>query len=77
MNKLGLFKSMAIGLMLLAGTVSASAQKENIFGMANRVGVGVGVGTEGIGFDVAVLLPNMYRHVLDLTSFRKSISTHL
>lgn len=41
MNKLGLFKSMAIGLMLLAGTVSASAQKENIFGMANRVGVGV------------------------------------
>ena len=49
MNKLGLFKSMAIGLMLLAGTVSASAQKENIFGMANRVGVGVGVGTEGIG----------------------------
>ena len=56
MNKLGLFKSMAIGLMLLAGTVSASAQKENIFGMANRVGVGVGVGTEGIGFDVAVPL---------------------
>lgn len=56
MNKLGLFKSMAIGLMLLAGTVSASAQKKNIFGMANRVGVGVGVGTEGIGFDVAVPL---------------------
>lgn len=45
--------------------------------MANRVGVGVGVGTEGIGFDVAVPLTNMYRHVLALTSFRKSISTHL
>lgn len=56
MNKKNLFKSMVIGLMLLTGTVSASAQDENIYGMANRVGVGVGVGTEGIGFDVAVPL---------------------
>ena len=47
---------MVIGLMLLTGTVSASAQDENIYGMANRVGVGVGIGTEGIGFDVAVPL---------------------
>lgn len=56
MNKMGFFKSAAIGLMLFVGTGSASAQKENIFGMANRVGIGVGVGTEGVGFDVAVPL---------------------
>ena len=49
---------MVIGLMLTTGVVAVSAQdeKSEFFGVANRVGVGVGVGTEGIGFDVAVPL---------------------
>ena len=49
---------MVIGLMLTTGVVAVSAQdeKSGFFGVANRVGVGVGVGTEGIGFDVAVPL---------------------
>lgn len=49
---------MVLGLMLTTGVVAVSAQdeKSEFFGIANRVGVGVGVGTEGIGFDVAVPL---------------------
>lgn len=49
---------MVLGLMLTTGVVAVSAQdeKSEFFGVANRVGVGVGVGTEGIGFDVAVPL---------------------
>lgn len=42
--------------LLCATNVSAQEKKENIFGLGNRVGVGIGVGTEGIGFDVAVPL---------------------
>ena len=56
MKTLGFLKGMVIGLMLTTGVVAASAQdeKSGFFGIANRVGVGVG--TEGIGFDVAVPL---------------------
>lgn len=56
MKTFGLVKSMVIGIMLLTGTTAVSAQDDNLYGIANRVGVGVGVGTEGIGFDVAVPL---------------------
>ncbi|WP_444370114.1 hypothetical protein [Prevotella sp.] len=56
MKTFGLVKSMVIGLMLLTGATAVSAQDDNLYGIANRVGVGVGVGTEGIGFDVAVPL---------------------
>lgn len=56
MKTSGLVKSMVIGLMLLTGATAVSAQDDNLYGIANRVGVGVGVGTEGIGFDVAVPL---------------------
>lgn len=58
MKTLGFLKGMVIGLMLTTGVVAVSAQdeKSGFFGVANRVGVGVGVGTEGIGFDVAVPL---------------------
>lgn len=58
MKTLGFLKGMVIGLMLTTGVVAVSAQdeKSGFLGIANRVGVGVGVGTEGIGFDVAVPL---------------------
>lgn len=58
MKKSSFVKSVVIGLMLLTGTVAASAQEKDgeFFGLADRVGVGIGVGTEGIGFDVAVPL---------------------
>lgn len=58
MKTLGFLKGMVIGLMLTTGVVAVSArdEKSGFFGVANRVGVGVGVGTEGIGFDVAVPL---------------------
>lgn len=51
-------KSMIVGVMALLSVTSVSAQekKANLFGLGNRVGIGVGVGTEGIGFDVAVPL---------------------
>lgn len=44
------------GVMLLLGLTGASAQSEAFYGVGNRVGVGVGVGTEGIGLDAAVSL---------------------
>lgn len=50
--KAALISTMAF---LCVGNVSAQ-QKENIFGLGNRVGIGVGYGTEGLGFDVAVPL---------------------
>lgn len=54
MKNFGFSKSLMVGFMLLIGASSVSAQDSNIFGIANRVGVGVGAGTEGIGVDVAV-----------------------
>lgn len=54
-KNLSFAKSLIVGLMLMAGVTTASAQENSaFFGLANRVGVGVGAGTEGIGVDVAV-----------------------
>ena len=47
----------ALAMMTLHPASSFAQQhNDNIFGLANRVGIGVGVGTEGIGLDVAVPL---------------------
>lgn len=62
MTKL-LLKTFALSVITLFAATTISAQetttkqkKENKFGLANRVGVGVGYGTEGLGFDVAIPL---------------------
>lgn len=48
-------KSLIIASAMAFCSSAASAQENsNIFGIGNRVAVGVGVGTEGIGFDAAV-----------------------
>lgn len=54
-------KTLALGILALFAVTTISAQedatkKKNKFGLANRVGVGVGYGTEGLGFDVAIPL---------------------
>ena len=54
-------KTLALGILALFAVTTVSAQEEpakkkNKFGLANRVGVGVGYGTEGLGFDVAIPL---------------------
>lgn len=52
-------KTIFIAFALLAGTLHAYAEenkKSSIFGIANRIGIGVGVGTEGIGIDIATPL---------------------
>ena len=54
-------KTLALGILALFAVTTISAQEEpakkkNKFGLANRVGVGVGYGTEGLGFDVAIPL---------------------
>lgn len=54
MKNYGFAKSLMIGFMLMVGASSVSAQNSDFFGVANHVGAGVGVGTEGIGVDVAV-----------------------
>lgn len=54
MKNFGFAKSLMIGFMLMVGASSVSAQNSDFFGVANHVGVGAGVGTEGIGVDVAV-----------------------
>lgn len=54
MKKLGLAKSMLLSAMMLVGAGTATAQDDNFYGIGNRVAVGVGVGTEGIGIDAAV-----------------------
>lgn len=54
-----ILKSLIIAIIMLAGSLQANAQenqKKSIFGIANRVGLGVGAGTEGIGIDVATPL---------------------
>lgn len=54
-----ILKSLIIAIIILAGSLQADAQenqKKSIFGIANRVGLGVGAGTEGIGIDVATPL---------------------
>lgn len=54
-------KTLALGILALFAVTTISAQEEpakkkNKFGLANRIGVGVGYGTEGLGFDVAIPL---------------------
>lgn len=49
-------KFLIAGAMFLLGLTGMSAQSEAFYGVGNRVGVGVGVGTEGIGLDAAVSL---------------------
>ena len=54
-----ILNSLIIAIIMLAGSLQADAQenqKKSIFGIANRVGLGVGAGTEGIGIDVATPL---------------------
>ena len=53
MNKKTIMKSFAIAIALIAGTAQVNAQKNDssMFGVANRIGIGVGAGTEGIGID--------------------------
>lgn len=47
---------LALGI-ILSGATGASAQEQTEFyGLANRAGLGVGVGTEGIGIDAATCL---------------------
>lgn len=49
------------GLMLLGlSNMSAQEEKSSFYGIGNRVGVGVGVGTEGIGIDGAVSLTKYF-----------------
>ena len=70
MKNLNFAKSFVVGLMLLAGTSSVSAQeKTNIFGLGNRVGIGVGLGTEGIGIDAAVPLTKYVQARVGLNIF--------
>ncbi len=65
---------LSISLMLLAVT-SASAQGEKpFFGLGNRVGVGVGIGTEGIGFDAAVSLNKYFQARVGVKSSPTSAS---
>lgn len=55
MKSLSLCKSVLLAVMMLLGIGASSAQeKDNIYGIANHVAVGVGVGTEGYGIDAAV-----------------------
>ena len=59
MKKLIMIKTAIIAEAMMAFNpcfTIAQNTNDNIFGLANRVGIGVGVGTEGIGFDVAVPL---------------------
>lgn len=51
-------KSLAIAIALIAGTAQVNAQKNDssMFGVANRIGIGVGAGTEGIGIDLSTPL---------------------
>ena len=58
MNKKTIMKSLAIAIALIAGTAQVNAQKNDssMFGVANRIGIGVGAGTEGIGIDLSTPL---------------------
>lgn len=59
MRKATLARTMAMAALLFAGTVTSHAQtekKSSIFGVANRIGIGVGAGTEGVGIDIATPL---------------------
>lgn len=48
-------KTITIVCIALMSAIGVNAQ-ESFYGLGNRVGVGVGVGTEGIGIDAAVCL---------------------
>ncbi|MBP3510885.1 MAG: hypothetical protein J6K19_02450 [Prevotella sp.] len=47
---------LACGVLLLSCTGISAQTKEGFYGVGNRVGIGVGVGTEGIGLDASVSL---------------------
>lgn len=66
MKTLGFLKGMVIGLMLTTGVVAVSAQdeKSGFFGVANRVGVGVGVVPRVSASTWLCLSQNMSRPVL-------------
>lgn len=51
-----ILRTLAAAALVAAATTSVQAQdkKPNPFGIANRVGIGVGAGTDGMSFDVAV-----------------------
>jgi len=58
MNRKTIMKSLAVAIALMAGTAQVNAQedKSSMFGIANRIGIGVGAGTEGIGIDLSTPL---------------------
>lgn len=73
-------KTLALGILALFAVATVSAQEEpakkkNKFGLANRVGVGVGYGTEGLGFDVAIPL-TQYVQVRAGLNFFPNIKFH-
>ena len=73
-------KILALGILALFAVTTISAQEEpakkkNKFGLANRVGVGVGYGTEGLGFDVAIPL-TQYVQVRAGLNFFPNIKFH-
>lgn len=73
-------KTLALGILALFAVTTVSAQEEpakkkNKFGLANRIGVGVGYGTEGLGFDVAIPLTQYVQ--VRATSSRTSSSTKI
>ena len=58
-------KTLALGILALFAVTTVSAQEEpakkkNKFGLANRVGVGVGYGTEGLGNYLGALDVNLW-----------------
>lgn len=55
MKRLTTIKTAMVAAIMAAAT-PAMAQSDNFYGLGNRVGIGVGVGTEGIGIDAAVPL---------------------
>lgn len=72
-------KTLALGIAALCAVTTVSAQekseKKNIFGLGNRIGIGVGYGTEGLGFDVAVPL-TQYVQVRAGLNFFPNIKFH-
>lgn len=75
-------RTLALGVIALFAATTISAQetntkqkKENKFGLANRIGVGVGYGTEGLGFDVAIPL-TQYVQVRAGLNFFPNIKFH-
>ena len=75
-------KTLALGILALFAVTTVSAQEEpakkkNKFGLANRIGVGVGYGTEGLGFDVAIPLTQYVQVRAGLNIFPNIKSTKI